>query len=223
MEMWRGKRHILVMSKAHVSRLLALWFLVLWTAVLIRSDRFPLTWAPMYSAMTPNTSNVHKSLLQDRKRLDEQGFRVTYLNGEESWLPRRPLNLPKRSMWRYYYHASWNRNTARVSYNNLRLTDFERRIWGLGPDEDYEVIDWHRRLFHAVNRTLGRGPQDDCFIVRFEAHKVTQQFVMKTLESLEPIHDSASAEFDAEWEVDYPDAESVAAPAGGCGSLIDAP
>jgi hypothetical protein len=208
------------MSRALVSRTVAAWFAILWAAVVLRVDQFPLSWAPMYSRLGPSESGAYDSLRIDRPMLDRRGWRVTYRNGETGSLARSPLNLPRRSMWRYYYRATFDDDTARVSHVNERMGDFARGAWGLEPEEEYLEIDWRRRLFHAVNRTLRRGPNDACFIVRFEAERETQHFAIGTLEELPPTPESARADFDPAWARDYPQATPVAAPPGGCSSLL---
>ena len=42
------------MPQSTVKGVLVVYFLVLWEDVIIRSDRFPLTWAPLYTAYQPH-------------------------------------------------------------------------------------------------------------------------------------------------------------------------
>ena len=44
------------MTRRRVSRLLTIYWIVLWSAVVFRVDRFPLTWAPMYSSWGPKST-----------------------------------------------------------------------------------------------------------------------------------------------------------------------
>ena len=47
------------MSKTTTNRFLIIYLIVIWSAVFVRCDRFPLTWVPMYSTYIPdNTMSV---------------------------------------------------------------------------------------------------------------------------------------------------------------------
>ncbi len=69
------------LQRSHVTRVLVFYFAVLWGAMILRVDRSPLTWAPMYSSYkyTP----VFEARVVDKDSL-EMGFLVTRADGSQA-------------------------------------------------------------------------------------------------------------------------------------------
>ena len=84
------------MSRSTVNRIIIAYVMVIWGAVLVRCDQFPMTWAPMYTNYTPS-SKIYVTI-RDREAL-ERGILVTHRDGSTSYLTREDLNIPKRSFW----------------------------------------------------------------------------------------------------------------------------
>ena len=84
------------MSRSTVNRILIAYLIIIWGAVLVRCDQFPMTWAPMYSVYTP--SPKISATVRDHEAL-ERGLLVTHRDGSTSYLTRDDLNIPKRSFW----------------------------------------------------------------------------------------------------------------------------
>ena len=91
------------MSKQTVVRILVVYWAIMWIAVAFRIDRFPLSWAPMYSVWKPPQKDVLMVRDVDPERMKTEGFRVTRRDGSEGFVNRRDLNVRGSSMRRMYF------------------------------------------------------------------------------------------------------------------------
>jgi hypothetical protein len=153
-------------SRRSVRLLLGTWFAIVWAAVVFRDDRFPLTWAPMYSLYEPEDEiGIRKVDPDDLRR----GFVVTHRDGTTSRIGRHELNVPKWNFYRLYYQRAFSSPPVKHRYGNASLDPLNRWVRGLEPGEPIFRADWEFRLFRTVNRTLGHEPDDPEFVVRIEA------------------------------------------------------
>ena len=154
------------MSRWATTLFLAGYFALLWGAVLLRVDRFPLTWAPMYS--TFEASDRLRVRMLDAERL-EQGLLVTRADGRRDFVDRHDLNLPRWHFWRLYGQRMEGRGPIKHRQGNAALSPFNRWWRGLEPGEENFRADWPQRILHSLNQTLGHEPGAPEFIVRAEA------------------------------------------------------
>ena len=162
--------------------LLIAYFATLWVAVLLRIDRFPLTWAPMYSIYRQQEGDELPVVLKDKKKLVHSAWRATHRDGSSSWLGGADLNVPKRSMWRLAYERSYQKGPPKHAQMNVDAGTLDRWLWGMEPGEPYVRVDWHRRLLESVNETLGLRPDDPRFIIELAISSEMLFFDKTTLE-----------------------------------------
>lgn len=127
------------MKRATVSRFLAAHLVVVWAAVFVQFDEFPLTWVPMYAVFQPTELLSYRVVMPENVK---RGFRATHRDGSTGWITQRDLNISKRHFRRLY-----------------RQRPFQKR----------PLERWDYRILRSVNRTLGLAPDDPKFIVRLEA------------------------------------------------------
>lgn len=192
------------MDKRAVSAMLASHLLVCWVAVVLRIDRFPLTWVPMYSVYRSEDEFVYKVTYHDKTWLWEKGWLATRRDGTTEWLSRRAANLPHRTMRRLYYQRTRGGAPPRYRHTNHDANTLDRWLWGLEPGEPYVEIDWQRRLLVAVNKTWGRRPSDPDFIVSLEARAERFVFDRESLEFLGVEPRRSVAVWDEAWRADFP-------------------
>jgi hypothetical protein len=192
-----------MLTRKNVSLMLALYFGVLWVSVVLRIDRFPLTWAPMYSVYYPVTGDVYPVVLKDRRRIRARAWRVTRRDGEVEWLSQADINVPRRSMWRLYFERTYQYPPPKYKHMNYDADTIDRRLWGLAPGEPYISIDWQRRLFESINKTLGRQPGDPEFIVRLEAESETMLFDRESLDLTERVPRDILVNWQEHWSEDF--------------------
>ncbi|MBW2725328.1 MAG: HTTM domain-containing protein [Deltaproteobacteria bacterium] len=185
------------------TRALAVYWTILWIAVFFRIDRFPLSWAPMYSVWAPNPRDVYSVKHIEKGWLEEYGWRATHRDGSQSWINRRDLNVRKSSMRRMYYRRTRGRGPPKEGHYNHDAGTFDRWLWGLAPGEPYYEVNWRRRLFESINKTFGHLPADLQFIVRLEAKGERFLFQRDTLEFVGTTGFSAEARWDEAWAVDF--------------------
>lgn len=185
------------------ARALAVYWSILWIAVLFRIDRFPLSWAPMYSVWAPSTRDVYSVKHIEKSWLEDYGWRATHRDGTQSWVNRRDLNVRKSSMRRMYYRRTRGKGPPKEGHYNHDAGTFDRWLWGLAPGEPYYEINWHRRLFESINKTYGYHPADLRFIVRLEAKGEKLMFRRDTLEFLGTTDYSVEARWNEAWIVDF--------------------
>jgi hypothetical protein len=172
-------------------------------AVFFRIDRFPLSWAPMYSVYTPSTASELGFTYRDKAWLAEYGWLATKRDGSTEWVNQKRANLPTRNMWRLYYQRTRGKGPPKYTHMNHDANTIDRWIFGLEPGEKYIDIDWHRRLLVAVNKTFGRHPANADFIVSLEAKAKHYVLDRETL-AYKGMKDSDSvATWDEAWAVDF--------------------
>ena len=184
------------MKRSTVSAILVLYFALQWGAVLFRIDRFPLTWAPMYSTHSPGDSVSVRVL--DEERMG-QGIIVTHRDGTTSFVTKSDLNLPKWHFWRLYYERMFANGPNKFSKGNANVDRLNLWIRGLAPGEPVFQVDWNWRVMRSLNKTLGYEPSDPGFIVRAQSsyekiHYSTQELGKSWREDEE-----ASIEWQDEW------------------------
>ena len=167
------------MSRRGTVRFLVLYLAVVWLAVVIRVDRFPLTWAPMYSTFVP--SDPIRVRLVDDARM-KKGLRVTRANGSQDFVDQHDLNMPRWNFWRLYGRRMDREGPANHAEGNTKLSSFNRWWRGLEEGELNFEVDWARRILRSVNHTLGHAPGDPDFIVRAEVLHHVLSFDQHTLE-----------------------------------------
>ncbi len=146
------------MTKNAVSIFLIIYIAYLLVAVIFRLDYFPMTWAPMYSAV--KSTDDYKITVLDKKQLKEKGFVVKHRDGSASTVVSEDLNIPFRNFYPLY----------------------SQRIYSIGPPKHRRAIDqygkvnavdidWETRLFNSLNQTFGYNENDPKFIVEISASK----------------------------------------------------
>jgi hypothetical protein len=155
-----------VMTRRSVKRFLVVYFAVVWAAMALRIDRYPLTWAPMYSR--ESGSDTNSSRIVDKERL-RQGLRVTRRDGSTDYVSKEDLNITRWHFWRLYYQRVFGSSPNKFDLGNANVDRFNRWIRGLGEDEPVFQADWEWRVLRSLNRTLGLEPEDPRFIVKVEA------------------------------------------------------
>ena len=175
------------MSQRSVRVFILLFFAVHWAAVVLRVDRFPLTWAPMYSTFTPSETLSVRVVDKERMR---RGLAVTRADGTSDWVDWDDLNIPKWNFWRLYYQRMRGRGPIKHRQADMNLSSFNRAVRGLDDGEQrFPEVDWPRRLMRSVNHTLGLEPGDTDFIVRIEVVQERRRYRVSDLS------DSWSEEF----------------------------
>lgn len=191
-------------AKSTVACLLAAHALVVWSAVPLRIDEFPLTWAPMYAVTKIEKPRVRAIVVKDKDRLDREGFRATRADGSEERVRRKDLNVARRNMWRLHDERTWGKPPPRFRHKNSGDNTFDRWLFGIEPGEPFYRANWRKRLLISVNATLGRRPGDPAFIVALHAEHVVMQFDTETLERLPDVVETAEARWRPEWDAEFP-------------------
>lgn len=184
------------MSRRTVNAILITHLVVVWTAVVFRIDRFPLTWAPMYS--TYSHSNKLDRRVEDQARA-RRGFLVTHRDGSRSHVGVRQLNISKWIMARLYYQRAFGKGPIKHKQGNMNLGWLNRTVRGLGPDEPRFKVDWTKRLFWTLNKTLGYEPDDPRFIVRIKAKQERFEYDPATLALLDQSKKKRTLRWKEEW------------------------
>jgi hypothetical protein len=161
-----------------VNVFLVVYLSVVWTAVVLRIDRFPLTWAPMYSTYKPKKT-ISVKIIEGKKM--DRGLHATRADGSETLIGRKDLNLPKWNFWRIYYQRMNGKGPAKHKQGNMNLSDFNRWWRGLEEGEKNFEADWPRRLMRSLNRTLGHEPGDPDFVVRLEVSQKKRYYEIGNL------------------------------------------
>lgn len=189
------------MSRSTVTRILVVYLLVVWTAVLVRCDRFPLTWVPMYTTYVPSESIAVVVLDEERMK---QGLFVTRRDGSTDYLTRKDLNLSKLHFWRLYYQRMFGAGPAKHRQGNMNLGSFNRWIRGLKEGAANFSAEWDWLILRSLNRTLGHEPSDPKFIVRAQTEYeivryLKKDLLKKDLSKAERLPQHASIEWKEEW------------------------
>lgn len=166
------------MSRNTVNIMLVVYLLVVWTAVAVRCDRFPLTWVPMYSTYTPNESIP--VVVIDRNNM-ERGLLVTRRDGSKGYVTREELNIPRTHFWRLYYQRMFGAPPAKHTQGNMSLGAVNRWLRGLEEGEPNFSADWDWRIIRSLNKTLGHEPSDPAFIVGAETEYEVVRYQKRNL------------------------------------------
>jgi hypothetical protein len=169
------------LSKRAVVTGIALHALIVWAAVPLRIDEFPLTWAPMYAVQPRFEHGVWSVVHKDRARLDREGWRAIRADGGEERVTRGDVNVTVRNMWRLYYERTWLQPPPRYKHKNSGGATLDRWVLGLAPGAPIYRADWERRLLTSVNRTLGRSPGAPDFLVTLAAERTLVRFDSRSL------------------------------------------
>jgi hypothetical protein len=150
-----------------VKRFLALYFLILFGAVFLRIDWFPLSWVPMY-ALHRDLAVVSIPFGDPAAR--RRGFAARRANGERLFVSAADLNIPEANFRRLYTQRAFNWGPPQDNRERYALSAFNRWWYEtlVGPDP-LIAADYPRQLLASVNETLGLGPNDPRRIVRLEA------------------------------------------------------
>lgn len=161
------------MQRHTVNWILITYLIVVWSAVIFRVDRFPITWVPMYSVYKP--SDTISSKVWDKKRF-KKGLKVTRRDGSTGYVSHKDLNIPKPNFKRLYYSRAFGTGPPKHNQGNTALEAYNRWIRGLGPEEKNFSVDWEWRMFWTVNKTLGYEPDDPQFITKIETYKDSRYY-----------------------------------------------
>ena len=184
------------MTRRNVNRFLVAWLCVTWGAVLIRSDSFPLTWAPMYSSWEP------KELASNRAVEDAvymRGLLVTRRDGTTGFAGASELNIARNHMYRLYYQRAFGQPAVTWVHGSQGLSPFNRWIRGLREGEEGAPDDTEFRVFRSLNKTLGQQPDDPGFIVRVQAEYDVLNRRFDDLSKVTRDHAEADLRWDESW------------------------
>ena len=154
------------MTQTQVKRFLLGFFLVLYGAVFLRVDFFPLSWVPMYGVR--NTAPILTVAVGDLDRR-KLGFAATRANGEPLFVSRKLLNMPPANFRRLYQERAFGEGPPQHGRERLALMPFNR-WWHevlLGQEAEH---NYQAQLLKTVNDTLGYGADDPQRIVQLESH-----------------------------------------------------
>ena len=157
----------------------------------------------MYSIWSPPKHGEYQVTFVDKKMLKHKGWRATHLDGTESWVNKKDLNIRGSSMWRMYYRRTFGKGPPSERHLNFDAGTFDRWLWRLEPGEPLYVTNWHRRLFESINKTYGYAPGDPRFIVSLRARGERMVFDQKNLDLLRREKRNATAVWDDSWSVDF--------------------
>ena len=156
------------MSQRSVKRFLAVFFLVLYGAIFLRIDYFPLSWVPMYGYRDARpTLVVSVGDLSLRRR----GFVAQRANGERLFISADDLNIPNANFRRLYHQRAFNNGPPQDDRERHALAPFNRWWYEtlVGPDPRIGA-NYPAKLLESVNKTFGYGQNDPRRIVRLESH-----------------------------------------------------
>ena len=155
------------MTKTGVKRFLALFFTILYGAVILRIDYFPLSWVPMYGYRLYSEQLTVK--FGDKSARD-RGFLAQRANGQTLYVSADDLNVPSANFRRLYNQRAFNVGPPQDARERVSLMSFNRWWYErfVGPDPRLSP-NYSGQLLASVNRTLGYGPRDPRRIVRLEA------------------------------------------------------
>lgn len=156
------------MSQRSVKRFLAVYFLILYGAVFLRIDYFPLSWVPMYGYRDARPTLV---VSVGNKALRSRGFVAQRANGERLFISARDLNIPNANFRRLYHQRAFNNGPPQDDRERQALSSFNRWWYEtlVGPDPRLNP-NYPAELLDSVNKTFGHGPSDPRRIVRLESH-----------------------------------------------------
>jgi hypothetical protein len=155
------------LSKNAVKRFLALYFLILYGAIILRIDYFPLSWVPMYGHRVYAEQLVVKF---GDKSARARGFIGQRANGERLSISADDLNVPSANFRRLYNQRAFNQGPPQDTREREALMSFNRWWYEtfVGPDPRLSP-NYSGQLLDSVNKTFAYGPADPRRIVRLEA------------------------------------------------------
>jgi hypothetical protein len=150
-----------------VKRFLALFFAILYGAIFLRIDYFPLSWVPMYGY------RVHSDQLTVKfgdKSARDRGFAAQRANGQTLYISPEDLNIPSANFRRLYNQRAFNVGPPQDLRERASLMSFNRWWYEtfVGPDPRLSPR-YSSQVLTSVNKTFGYGPNDPRRIVRLEA------------------------------------------------------
>ena len=161
------------MNRRTVNLILLVYLTIVWSAVIFRIDRFPITWVPMYSVFDGGEYISAKVWDKEKYR---KGFLVTHRDGSTSYVSYKDLNAPKPNFRRLFYSRIFGTAPPKHKQGNTELGTLNRWVRGLEEDEPNFGVDWEWRMFWTLNKSLGHQPTDPAFIVRIEAEHQRQVY-----------------------------------------------
>ena len=155
------------MTKTGVKRFLALFFAILYGAIFLRIDYFPLSWVPMYGHRVVSEQLTVK--FGDKSARD-RGFAAQRANGERLFISPDDLNVPSANFRRLYNQRAFNQGPPQDLREREALMSFNRWWYEtfVGPDPRLSP-NYAGQLLDSVNKTFGYGPGDPQRITRLEA------------------------------------------------------
>lgn len=184
------------LTRRNVSRFLVAWLCVTWGAVVVRSDSFPLTWAPMYSAWEPHEVTSNR-VVEDAVYM--RGLQVTRRDGSTGHLGARELNIVRNHMYRLYYQRAFGQPPVTWLHASKSLSPFNRWLRGLEPGEEGPPDDTEFRVFRSLNKTFGLDPDDPAFVVRVQA---AYDILYRRFDEISKVwrdHNQADLRWDESW------------------------
>jgi len=156
------------MTQAQVKRFLLFFFLILFGAVFLRIDYFPLSWVPMYG-FREESDNLTVAVGDLERR--QLGFAAQRANGEKLFLSRQDLNIPPANFRRLYQERAFGEGPPQHRRERAHLWGFNRWWYAtLIGDDPALHADYERDILRSANGTLGYGPSDPRRIVEIKAH-----------------------------------------------------
>jgi hypothetical protein len=155
------------LSKSGVKRFLALFFLILYGAVFLRIDYFPLSWVPMYGH---RDYSDHLTVKFGDKSTRNRGFAALRANGQHLYISADDLNVPSANFRRLYNQRAFNQGPPQDKRERAALMSFNQWWYEtfVGPDPRLSA-DYSGQLLASINKTFGYGPADPRRIVRLDA------------------------------------------------------
>lgn len=154
------------MQKRAVTRFLIGFHLVVFGAVFLRIDTFPLTWVPMYSQFHGIEDLTVP--VGDKVRL-KQGFEVTTLSGETEYVGAKELNIPGAAFRRIYTERAFGKGPPKHLRERTNLNPLSEAIFNQFYPDPAASIVWSERILDMLNATLERESGDPDYIVSAEA------------------------------------------------------
>jgi hypothetical protein len=150
-----------------VKRFLALFFAILYGAIFLRIDYFPLSWVPMYGYRIQAEQLTVK--FGDKSARD-RGFLAQRANGQTLYISADDLNVPSANFRRLYNQRAFNVGPPQDARERVSLMSFNRWWYEtfVGPDPRLSP-NYSGQLLDSVNKTFGYEPTDPRRIVRLEA------------------------------------------------------
>jgi hypothetical protein len=153
------------MTKSATTRLLIVFHAVVFGAVFLRIDTFPLTWVPMYSQF--HGLNDLTVPVGNMSRMN-RGFKVTRASGQTDYVGPRELNIPNANFRRIYYERAFGVGPPKHRRERVALNPFSNWVFDLFYADPAHSVDWEMRILSTLNRSQVLEPEDADFIVQAE-------------------------------------------------------